>query len=93
MRLVNDKQQLIVPIPLQPRLGVCPNFTLPWPEQHIFQHGVVCNEDIRAELLHFKPGHQLGILLIGNMPAMMELFKKFLKILFRGQLSVFDQLL
>ena len=62
VRLINNKQQSIRRISPQPRTGVLPYFFLARTEQHILQHRIVRNENIRTKLLHLKSGNQLSII-------------------------------
>ena len=57
-------------------------FYASWPKKHIFKHGVVCNQNIGAELLHFKTSYQFCIPIVRNMFSVIEFFKEFIKIFF-----------
>src|SRR5436190_21867299 len=46
---------------MQPLLCLTEDVSLNWAKQHVFQHGVVCDQDVRAMLLDFMPRQQFGI--------------------------------
>ena len=92
MGLINHEQQLVGWVAVQPRLCTRPYRGLTGAEQHIFQHRVVRNQDVRTDFLHLKPGNQLCILRVRNMAAFVKSLQKRIHIRFGGYLALFDQL-
>ena len=93
MCLINDEEQLVLWGCREPLACRFPDILFPWAQQHVFQHGIVCNENIRTELLHLKARDKLCILLIRDMTALMQVLQESLHIHFCRNFSLLEQVL
>ena len=93
MGFVNYKEKAVRRFAIQPFSGTIPDFSLYWTQEHILQHGVVCNQNIRTKLLHFKACHEFRIFQIRNMFSLMQTLQELFHIRFRGNFSFGEQFL
>ena len=96
VRFIDDKVQSVALFPdsivfrvsFKPTFRVVPDFLFSRTQQHIFQHGIICNQNVRTACLHFKARDQLRVLWIRPMLAVVNPFQKSAQILFRRNLPV-----
>ena len=61
MRFVEDKEEFLIRMFFEERARFGENLAFDWPEQHVFEHRVVCDKKIRARSLDLMPREQFGV--------------------------------
>ena len=93
MCFIDDEEKFVLFAGGEPFAGVTPDFSFSGAQEHVFQHGIVGNQYIRAELLHLETGDQLCVFRIWGMIAIMKPIKEISHVCFGWNLSFFLQML
>ena len=80
MRFINNEQQLICFVRMKPASRFFPYALFLWPNHHVFQHGIIRNQNIWAASLYFKAGNQFCILCLGHVITFFQPLYKVLHI-------------